>query len=175
MLNEVPGSAPATFLFHRGDHRQPQAEIAPGGLSVCSPPGERLEIAPDDPALPTSGRRLALAKWITGPANPLTARVLGPVCEYNVQAAPERYARIAQGLGVDTSAMDVLEAARAGAEAVYRLTDDVGIPRLEELGFSRDEIPMLARIAYDDPQTQGNAREVDVAAYEEIYRAAFDR
>jgi alcohol dehydrogenase class IV len=34
---------------------------------------------------------------------------------------------------------------------------------------------MLARIAYEDPQTIGNARELDVAAYEEIYRAAFAR
>ncbi|HEY7345175.1 MAG TPA: iron-containing alcohol dehydrogenase [Gaiella sp.] len=109
------------------------------------------------------------------PHGALTARVLGPVCEYNVPAAPDRYARIAQGLGIDTSGMDDLEAARAGVEEVYRLTDDVGIPSLEELGFSENEIPMLARIAFDDPQTQGNAREVDVAAYEEIYRRAFSR
>ena len=34
---------------------------------------------------------------------------------------------------------------------------------------------MLARIAYEDPQTQGNAREVDAPAYEEIYRSAFGR
>jgi len=107
------------------------------------------------------------------PHGALTARVLGPVCAYNVPAAPERYARIAQALGIETSGMDVVEAARAGVEEVYRLTDDVDIPTMEELGFSEDEIPMLARIAYEDPQTFGNAREVDVAAYEEIYREAF--
>jgi choline dehydrogenase len=44
---------------------------------------------------------------------------------------------------------------------------------MEQLGFSVDEIPMLARIAFEDPQTQGNPREVDVAGYEEIYRNAF--
>jgi choline dehydrogenase len=109
------------------------------------------------------------------PHGALTARVLGPVCEYNAPASPERYARIAQGLGVDTGGMDVLEAARAGVEEVYRLTDDVGIPTMEQLGFSEDEIPMLARIAFEDPQTQGNAREVDVAGYEAIYRTAFAR
>jgi len=109
------------------------------------------------------------------PHGALTARVLGPVCAYNVPAAPERYARIAQALGIETSGMDVVEAARAGVEEVSRLTDDVGIPTMEELGFSEDEIPMLARIAFEDPQTQGNAREVDVPAYEEIYRAAFVR
>ena len=109
------------------------------------------------------------------PHGALTARVLGPVCEYNVPAAPERYARIAQGLGVAVDGLNALEAAYAGVEAVYRLTDDVGIPTLEQLGFSVDEISMLARIAFEDPQTQGNPREVDVAGYEEIYRNAFAR
>jgi choline dehydrogenase len=109
------------------------------------------------------------------PHGALTARVLGPVMEYNAPADPVRHARIAQGLGVDTSGLAALEAALAGVEELYRLTDDVGIPTMEELGFSVDEIPMLARIAFEDPQTTGNAREVDVVAYEDIYRNAFSR
>jgi choline dehydrogenase len=109
------------------------------------------------------------------PHGALTARVLGPVMEYNAHAAPERHARVAQALGVDTGGMDALEAALAGVEALYRLTDDVGIPAMTQLGFSEDEIPMLARIAFEDPQTIGNAREVDAAAYAEIYRNAFAR
>ena len=107
------------------------------------------------------------------PHGALTARVLGPVCEYNAPAAPERYARVAVALGVDTGGMDPLDAAVAGVHALYRLVDDVGIPTMEELGFSEDEIPMLARIAHADPQTVGNPREVDAAGYEEIYRNAF--
>jgi choline dehydrogenase len=109
------------------------------------------------------------------PHGALTARVLGPVCEYNAPADPERYARIAVGLGVDTSGMETLEAALAGVEEIYWLTDDVGIPTMEELGFSEDEIPMLAKIAFEDPQTTGNPREVDVSGYEDIYRNAFSR
>jgi choline dehydrogenase len=109
------------------------------------------------------------------PHGALTARVLGPVCEYNAPADPERYARIAQGLGVDVHGLSPLEAALAGVEEVYRLTDDVGIPSMEELGFSEEEIPMLARIAYEDPQTIGNPREVDATGYEEIYRNSFAR
>ncbi len=76
VLDEVPGQLPPTFLFHRGDHQQPKGEIAPGGLSVCSPPDRPFAIPADDPARPTSGRRLALAQWLTSDANPLTARVL---------------------------------------------------------------------------------------------------
>lgn len=109
------------------------------------------------------------------PHGALTARVLGPVCEYNAPALPERYARIAVGLGVNTSGLGELEAALAGVEDVYRLTDDVGIPTMEELGFSEDEIPLLARIAFEDPQTIGNPREVDASGYEGIYRNAFSR
>jgi choline dehydrogenase len=102
------------------------------------------------------------------PHGALTARVLGPVCEYNAPAAPERYARIAQALGAQPTA-------EAGVEAVYRLRDDVAIPTLEEMGFSEEEIPMLARIAFEDPQTVGNPREVDVAGYEQIWSNAFGR
>jgi len=109
------------------------------------------------------------------PHGALTARVLGPVCEYNAPAAPERYARIARGLGADVRGADPLDAAMAGVEEIYRLTEDVEIPTMEELGFLEDEIPMLARIAFEDPQTIGNPRDVDVAAYEEIYRSAFSR
>jgi len=109
------------------------------------------------------------------PHGALTARVLGPVCEYNAPAAPERYARIAQGLGVDVRGVSTLDAALLGVEEVYRLTDDVGIPTMTELGFSEEEIPLLARIAYEDPQTVGNPREVDIGGYETIYRNAFSR
>lgn len=75
-LTEVPGQIPATFLFYRGDQRQPKDEIAPGGLTILSTPGQRLEIPKKNDQLPTSGRRLAFAKWLTSEQNPMTARVL---------------------------------------------------------------------------------------------------
>jgi choline dehydrogenase len=109
------------------------------------------------------------------PHGALTARVLAPVCEYNAPADPERYARIALALGVAGNGRDSLQLGLAGVEEVYRLTDDVGIPTMEELGFSAEEIPLLAKIAYEDPQTIGNPREVGQADYEEIYRVAFSK
>lgn len=109
------------------------------------------------------------------PHGALTARVLGPVCEYNAPAAPERYARVAQALGANVHGLEPLEAAAAGIEELYCLTEDVGIPTMEQLGFSEDEIPTLARIAYEDPQTVGNPRPVEPSDYEEIYRNAFAR
>jgi choline dehydrogenase len=106
----------------------------------------------------------------------LTARLLGPVSEFNAPASPERYARLARGLGADVAGLDPLEAALAGVRELDRLTDAVGIPTLPELGFSPDEVPMLARIAFEDPQTVGNPRAIaGPGDYEGIWRAAFAR
>jgi choline dehydrogenase len=110
------------------------------------------------------------------PHGALTARLLGPVSEFNAPASPERYARLARGLGADVAGLDPLQAALAGVRELDRLTDAVGIPALPDLGFSPDEIPMLARIAFEDPQTVGNPRAIGGPAdYEEIWRAAFAR
>lgn len=74
-LTEPPGHSPATYVFYRGDIAQPKQTVTPGELSVLD--GLRpTEIAPDDPAVPTTGRRLAFAKRLTDGSHPLTARVL---------------------------------------------------------------------------------------------------
>lgn len=75
-LTEVPGQVPVTYLFHRGDLKRPKGPIAPGGLTVTAPEGRRLAIVENDPVLPTSGRRLAYARWLTSGKHPLVARVL---------------------------------------------------------------------------------------------------
>ena len=76
MLTEVPGQVPTTFLFHRGDHKQPKHEISPGGLTIASASGRRVEFPANNAELPTTGRRLAYARWLTGGKHPLVARVL---------------------------------------------------------------------------------------------------
>jgi hypothetical protein len=76
VLSEVPGRLPPTRVFHRGDYRQPGAEVRPGDLTVTAPEGRRLEIAPGNPKLPTSGRRLAYARHLTSGRHPLIGRVL---------------------------------------------------------------------------------------------------
>jgi hypothetical protein len=72
-LTEVPAQVPVTYLFHRGDISQPRQAVTPGGLSILE---ERTPFRCDkDPSLPTTGRRLALACWLTDRRHPLTARV----------------------------------------------------------------------------------------------------
>ena len=107
------------------------------------------------------------------PHGDLTGRLLGPVVEFNHVAAPDRFARVARAMGKDTRNRSDAEAAELAVEEVYALTEDLHIPTLQQLGFSEDEIPMLAKIAFEDPQTVGNPRQLDPEAYEEIYRRAF--
>ena len=76
VLDEVPGVAPETRVFHRGDHRQPTSPVGPGDLTIAAPDGHRNEIPPDDPALPTTGRRLAYARHLVNGRHPLVGRVL---------------------------------------------------------------------------------------------------
>ena len=73
-LTEVPGQVPVTYLFLRGDHKQPGEVVAPGELSILNPTD--LLIPPNNPELPTTGRRLAYARHLTNGRHPLLARVL---------------------------------------------------------------------------------------------------
>lgn len=69
-LVEPAGHAPVTKLFHRGDHNQPKQEIAAGRISVLTSSGISEAFPADDPTVPTSGRRLAFARWLTDNQNP---------------------------------------------------------------------------------------------------------
>lgn len=62
-----------TFVLRRGDVMQREEPVTPGGLSQIK------TLSPDllkNSNAPEPERRLALARWISDPRNPLTARVL---------------------------------------------------------------------------------------------------
>ena len=66
---------PASTIFQGGSVQAPGEPVTPGVLSALSLPTDEGAV-PDPFALPDGleGRRLALARWIVDPANPLTAR-----------------------------------------------------------------------------------------------------
>jgi choline dehydrogenase len=99
--------------------------------------------------------------------------MLGPVMEYNWKGHPEKFARVAQAMGVNTHNMTTEEAAKEAVREVYRLVKDVDIPSLEEQGVPADMIPRLAKEAMKDPQTIGNPRDLNEAAYEWIYKRCY--
>ena len=64
---------PPVHLLNRGDVRSPGEEVSPGALSAIGTLEADLSVA-DDAEEPK--RRLALARWLSSPANPLAARVM---------------------------------------------------------------------------------------------------
>jgi hypothetical protein len=64
--------APVTHILHRGDPTRPKKEVTPGLPEIL------IEKQPGSPQARdhSTGRRLWLARWLTNPQNPLTARVM---------------------------------------------------------------------------------------------------
>jgi hypothetical protein len=73
-LREPSSTAPVTHLLLRGQAANPGPEVGPGVPAVVVRSQPKFPApAPD---AKTSRRRLTLARWLTGPDNPLTARVI---------------------------------------------------------------------------------------------------
>jgi Protein of unknown function (DUF1553)/Protein of unknown function (DUF1549) len=73
-LTDVGPVAPVTHLLRRGEWQHPGEEIVPGFLSAID--DRSADVPPPGPDARTTGRRSILARWLTQPDHPLTARVL---------------------------------------------------------------------------------------------------
>jgi alcohol dehydrogenase class IV len=108
-------------------------------------------------------------------AHGLSNAVLLPfVMDFNLPACPERTAQVALALGVEAES-DVMETARAGVDAVRRLSRECGtdLP-LAKLGIPESAIPQLAQAALKVTRlTRNNPRELTLEAAEQIYREAY--
>ena len=76
VISEHGAEAPPTHVFYRGNphaETSPETLVEPAFPGVLKPPAPQI-MAPVDGR--STGRRLALARWIASPENPLTARVI---------------------------------------------------------------------------------------------------
>jgi len=65
-----------TYLLLRGNYLSPAQEVKPGILAVFDDPDKPFVFPEPKPEWNHTGRRLTLAKWLTEPDHPLTARVI---------------------------------------------------------------------------------------------------
>jgi hypothetical protein len=73
-LSDLPGPPAKTYLLERGELANRGPEVQPG-FPVVLTSGQPVP-ATIVPVPNSSGRRLALAKWVVSPGNPLAARVI---------------------------------------------------------------------------------------------------
>lgn len=69
----TPQQPETTYLLRRGDTRQRGEVVSPGGVKAVAATRAEFDLPPD---APEGQRRVKLARWITAPENPLTARVI---------------------------------------------------------------------------------------------------
>lgn len=70
------GDPSPTYVLRRGNYLTPGELVSPGIPSVLCPPADQPDIQPPRPSAKSVGSRLALAKWLASPGNPLAARVM---------------------------------------------------------------------------------------------------
>ena len=70
------GEPSPTYILKRGNHLTPGEPVGPGVPSVLTNGKTPFVVKPPWPGAKTTGRRLALARWLTKPGHPLTARVM---------------------------------------------------------------------------------------------------
>lgn len=102
------------------------------------------------------------------------AILLPHVEKFNASACGEKFRKIAEAMGVNTSDMNISEANNAAIAAIKKLSADVGIPAgLKELGVKEADFEIMAKNALLDVCTGGNPKPVSLEETIEIYKAAY--
>ncbi|MEJ2659675.1 MAG: iron-containing alcohol dehydrogenase, partial [Desulfobacteraceae bacterium] len=99
--------------------------------------------------------------------------LLPVVLRKNLEHAPEKYALIANAMGIDTRGKSPIEAVEQVPERIEMLIKMLHIPsKLSQVGVRAEDIPLLAREAVEDLCMMTNPQRYDVEAIEAMYMAA---
>ncbi len=97
------------------------------------------------------------------------------IMQYNIEAIPERYANIADYLGIRRDGKSIKQHANASVEYVKKLNESVGIPSLKDLGYILPgDFPLIAKRSADNALSDDNGRDIDADGYMEVLRAAYE-
>lgn len=98
------------------------------------------------------------------------AILLPVVLQKNLEHAPEKYALIANAMGIDTRGKTSMDSARIVPERIEGLIKALNIPtKLSQLGVRKEDIPYLARDAAEDLCMMTNPQRYNTAEIEGLY------
>ena len=101
------------------------------------------------------------------------AILLPHVSEFNLIAAPERFAKIAELLGENVASLSTSDAAKAAISAIRALAASIGIPAgLASLGVKAEDHEVMAHNAQKDACMLTNPRRATTAQVIAIFAAA---
>lgn len=104
----------------------------------------------------------------------VNAVLLPHVMEFNYIAAPQKFVKIAELMGVDTRAKSSHEAGKMAIEQVRALSVDIGAPqRLSEMGLKEEAIDEMCQAALDDACMITNPRDISFEDVKRIFKQAF--
>ena len=117
-----------------------------------------------------------LGAFYSTPHGVANAVLLPHIMAYNADFTADKFRNIAKAMGVvGTESMSIEQARQAAVDAVKQLNQDVGIPaNLKAIGVKREDIPALAKAAFDDVCTGGNPRDTNISEIEQLYHAIYE-
>ena len=117
-----------------------------------------------------------LGAFYSTPHGVANAVLLPHIMAYNADFTADKFRNIAKAMGVvGTESMSIEQARQAAVDAVKQLNQDVGIPaNLKAIGVKLEDIPALAKAAFDDVCTGGNPRDTNVSEIEQLYHAIYE-
>ena len=109
----------------------------------------------------------ALGGKYDAPHGVCNAVVLPAVMEYNMQHCKERYARIAQAMGLTFENVD--DGAREAVSAVQQLASDVRLPEFSSLGVQAEDLEELATNSFKNGSNIDNPRPMTKEDYLNLF------
>ena len=103
-----------------------------------------------------------------------TAVCLPCATEFNLEASPTKFARVASAMGEDIQGLSLDEAGEKAVKAIKQLCKDLGIPqKLRDVGVTENKIPEMAKLAFEADYNRWNPRYTSEDDFHMLYKKAF--
>ncbi|KRM83731.1 lactaldehyde reductase [Limosilactobacillus coleohominis DSM 14060] len=103
------------------------------------------------------------------------ALMLPVVEEWNIIACPDRFAKLAQIMGYDTTGMTTMEAAHKSIDGMRELAKSIGIPdSIKAIGAKPEDFELMAKNALKDGNAFSNPRKGTVEEVVKLFQKAYD-